>query len=76
MTSIKCEFWPGRWFWRLPGAYAEVPKLLRSWAAAKTAGSGQMFCGPQGCRPVQPGCHIEPKVYMGMSGTMNMEVCK
>ena len=57
------------------GAYAEEPKHAKR-VAAKTAGSGQMFCGPQGCRPVQPGCHIEQKVYMGMSGTMNMEVCK
>jgi hypothetical protein len=42
---------------------------------AEAVASGQMFCGPQGCRPVAPGCHIEQKTYMGMSGTMNMEVC-
>jgi invasion protein IalB len=59
----------------ITGASAQEQKQPKR-AAAKTAGSGQMFCGPQGCRPVQPGCHIEQKVYMGMSGTMNMEVCK
>ena len=54
------------------GASATEPKKKQ---APKAAAAGQMFCGPQGCRPVQAGCHIEQKVYMGMSGTMNMEVC-
>jgi hypothetical protein len=44
-------------------------------ASAKPVAAGQVFCGPQGCRPVTPGCHIEQRVYLGMSGTMNMEVC-
>ncbi len=54
-------------------AYAEDKKPAKKPKAA--AASGQMFCGPQGCRPVAPGCHIEQKTYLGMSGTMNMEVC-
>jgi len=57
------------------GASATEPKKSAK-QAPKAAAAGQMFCGPQGCRPVQAGCHIEQKVYMGMSGTMNMEVCK
>jgi hypothetical protein len=56
-------------------ASAEAPKKNVKKPAPKAVASGQMFCGPQGCRPVTPGCHIEQKVYMGMSGTMNMEVC-
>jgi hypothetical protein len=56
------------------GASATEPKKVKR--APKTAASGEIFCGPQGCRPVQPGCHIEQRVYLGMSGTMNMEVCK
>lgn len=55
------------------GAYAKDDKPAKKPKAASAA--GQIFCNPQGCRPVQPGCHIESKVYMGMSGTMNMEVC-
>lgn len=54
------------------GAYAEEKKPAKK---PKAVASGQMFCGPQGCRPVAPGCHIEQRVYQGMSGTMNMEVC-
>ena len=57
------------------GASATEPKQAKR-ATPKTAASGEIFCGPQGCRPVQPGCHIEMRVYQGMSGTMNMEVCK
>jgi hypothetical protein len=53
-------------------AYAEDKKPAKK---PKAVASGQMFCGPQGCRPVAPGCHIEQKTYLGMSGTMNMEVC-
>jgi hypothetical protein len=56
------------------GASATEPKRVKR-ASAKSAASGQVFCGPQGCRPVTPGCHIEQRVYLGMSGTMNMEVC-
>ena len=56
------------------GASATEPKQSKR-VAPKTA-SGEIFCNPQGCRPVQPGCHIEMRVYQGMSGTMNMEVCK
>jgi hypothetical protein len=55
-------------------ASATEPKHVKR-AAAKSAASGQVFCGPQGCRPVSPGCHIEQRVYLGMSGTMSMEVC-
>jgi hypothetical protein len=55
-------------------ASATEPKQAKR-PAPKTA-SGEIFCGPQGCRPVNPGCHIEMRVYQGMSGTMNMEVCK
>ena len=54
------------------GAWAGDTKSAKK---PKAAASGQMFCGPQGCRPVAAGCHIEQKVYQGMSGTMNMEVC-
>jgi hypothetical protein len=74
MTSIKWIL-AGALVLAVTGASAQEQKPAKR-AAAKTAGSGQMFCGPQGCRPVAPGCHIEQKVYMGMSGTMNMEVCK
>jgi hypothetical protein len=56
------------------GAAAKDDKPVKKSPKAASA-SGQIFCGPQGCRPVQPGCHIEAKVYLGMSGTMNMEVC-
>jgi len=56
------------------GAWAKDTKPAKR-PAPKTVASGQMFCGPQGCRPVAPGCHIEQKVYLGISGTMNMEVC-
>lgn len=56
------------------GAFAKDDKPVKKSSKAASA-SGQIFCNPQGCRPVQPGCHIESKVYMGMSGTMNMEVC-
>ena len=56
------------------GADAKDDKPVKKPPKAASA-SGQIFCSPQGCRPVQPGCHIEAKVYMGMSGTMNMEVC-
>ena len=56
------------------GAFAKDDKPVKKSPKAASA-SGQIFCGPQGCRPVQAGCHIEPKVYLGMSGTMNMEVC-
>ena len=56
------------------GASAEEPKKHIKKPGPKAA-SGQMFCNPQGCRPVNPGCHIESKVYMGMSSTMNVEVC-
>ena len=66
--------------WILAGAL--VVAATCAWAGdtkpakkPKAVASGQMFCGPQGCRPVAPGCHIEQKVYMGMSSTMNMEVC-
>ena len=54
------------------GAYAADKNPVKK---PKAVASGQMFCGPQGCRPVAPGCHIEQKTYLGMSGTMNMEVC-
>jgi hypothetical protein len=57
------------------GASATEPKKLAK-QAPKAAAAGQMLCNPQGCRPVKPGCHIEQQVYMGMSGTMNLEVCK
>jgi|HubBroStandDraft_2_1064218.scaffolds.fasta_scaffold2871557_1 hypothetical protein len=56
------------------GASATEPKK-RVKPAPKAVASGQMFCNLQGCRPVNPGCHIESKVYLGMSSTMNMEVC-
>jgi hypothetical protein len=56
------------------GASATEPKHVKR-APAKPAASGQVFCSVQGCRPVSPGCHIEQRVYLGMSGTMNMEVC-
>lgn len=56
------------------GAYAKDDKPVKKSPKAASA-AGQIFCNPQGCRPVNPGCHIEAKVYMGMSGTMNMEVC-
>jgi hypothetical protein len=56
------------------GASAKDDKPVKKSPKAASA-SGQIFCGPQGCRPVQAGCHIESKVYLGMSGTMNMEVC-
>lgn len=56
------------------GAAAKDEKPAKRTPKAASA-SGQIFCNPQGCRPVAPGCHIEAKVYMGMSGTMNMEVC-
>jgi hypothetical protein len=74
MTSIKWIL-AGALVLAVTGASAQEQKPAKR-AAAKTAGSGQMFCGPQGCRPVRPGCHIEQQVYLGMSGTMNMEVCK
>jgi hypothetical protein len=57
------------------GASATEPKKVKR-APKTAAASGEIFCNPQGCRPVQPGCHIEQKVYLGMSSTMNMEVCK
>jgi hypothetical protein len=57
------------------GASATEPKKPAK-PAPKAAAAGQMLCGPQGCRPVKAGCHIEQQVYMGMSGTMNLEVCK
>jgi hypothetical protein len=74
MTSIKWIL-AGALVLAVTGASAQEQKPAKR-AAAKTAGSGQMFCNPQGCRPVRPGCHIEQQVYLGMSGTMNMEVCK
>ena len=57
------------------GASATEPKKPAK-PAPNAAAAGQMLCGLQGCRPVQAGCHIEQKVYMGMSGTNNVEVCK
>jgi hypothetical protein len=56
------------------GANAKEPKKVKP-APKSASASGQFFCNPQGCRPVAPGCHIEVKNYMGMSGNMNMEVC-
>ena len=32
--------------------------------------TGEMFCNPQGCRPVRKGCHLE------RIGQFNEEVCK
>ena len=58
----------------LTGASAKEPKPAKP--APGAVASGQMFCNPQGCRPVKPGCHIEQQTYMGMSSTMNVEVCK
>lgn len=57
------------------GASATEPKKPAK-QAPKAVAAGQMLCTPQGCRPVKAGCHIEQQVYMGMSGTMNLEVCK
>jgi hypothetical protein len=57
------------------GASATEPKKPAK-PAPKAAAAGQMLCTLQGCRPVQAGCHIEAKVYMGMSATNNVEVCK
>jgi len=74
MTTTKWIL-AGALVFAVAGASAQEPKQPKR-AAAKTAGTGQMFCNPQGCRPVRPGCHIEQQVYMGMSGTMNVEVCK
>ena len=56
------------------GAFAKDEKPVKKSPKAASA-SGQIFCNPQGCRPVQPGCRIESRVYMGISGTMNVEVC-
>jgi hypothetical protein len=56
-------------------ASATEPKKSAKHAAPKAAASAEIICGPQGCRPVQAGCHVEQRVYMGMSGTMNVEVC-
>jgi hypothetical protein len=56
-------------------ASATEPKNAKRPPAKPVASSGQVFCGPQGCRPVSPGCHIEQRVYLGMSGTNNIEVC-
>jgi hypothetical protein len=53
-------------------ANAKAPKKVKP---APKAAAAQFFCNPQGCRPVAPGCHIEVKNYMGMSGNMNVEVC-
>jgi hypothetical protein len=56
------------------GASATEPKHVKR-ASAKPVASGQVFCNVQGCRPVSAGCHIEQRVYLGMSGTNNVEVC-
>jgi hypothetical protein len=56
------------------GASAQEAKRVKP--APKAVASGQMLCTAQGCRPVQPGCHIEMRVYLGMSGSNNVEVCK
>lgn len=38
---------------------------------AKSQQTGQMICtSAAGCRPVKPGCHIEPSNYVGQ-----VEVC-
>jgi hypothetical protein len=69
-----------KWIWAatlalaVTGASAKDDKTVKKSPKAASA-AGQVFCGPQGCRPVQAGCHIESKVYMGMSGTNNVEIC-
>src|ERR1700684_241563 len=79
-TKIRGEMTMTKWILAaalvlaVSGASATEPKK-RVKPAPKAVASGQMFCNLQGCRPVNPGCHIEQKVYMGMSSTMNLEVC-
>jgi len=52
-------------------AISVSPAAVAGNAKPKPAASGQMICsGPQGCRPVRPGCHIESSNYVGQ-----VEVC-
>lgn len=48
------------------GAYAQTTK-----PKSKAQPTGQMICNSSvGCRPVRPGCRIEPSNYVGQ-----VEVC-
>jgi uncharacterized caspase-like protein len=44
-------------------------------APAKPQASGQMFCGPAGCRPVAKGCHLDPQPRNGNAITSPREIC-
>jgi uncharacterized caspase-like protein len=65
-----------------PTAKREEPKPQRQQserakpeaAPAKPQASGQIFCTPTGCRPVQKGCRAEPGFTPG-TGTSQREVC-
>jgi hypothetical protein len=55
----------------LLAAYSVSPAMAGNTKPKPVAASGQMICsGPSGCRPVRPGCHIEPSNYVGQ-----VEVC-
>ena len=44
-------------------------------APAKPQASGQMYCGPAGCRPVAKGCHLDTQPRNGNIITSPREIC-
>ena len=44
-------------------------------APAKPRASGEMYCGPAGCRPVAKGCHLEGVSRNGNIVTSAREIC-
>jgi hypothetical protein len=68
---------------RKPTAKREEPKNTRPERAkaettpAKPQASGQILCGPGGCRPVQKGCRLGESGYLSrrMSAESAIEVC-
>jgi len=44
-------------------------------ASARSGGSGQVYCGVTGCRPVSRGCHLEYRGGGGPGNDANAEVC-